>query len=71
MRIKDSNILITGGSLGIGKATAKLLVESGANVAITGRDKKRLEAAAKETGAIPIVTDVAERKDIEYTYKGF
>lgn len=71
MRIKDSNILITGGSLGIGKATAKLLVESGANVAITGRNKNRLEAAAKETGALPIVADVAKGKDIEYTYDIF
>ncbi len=71
MRIKDSNILITGGSLGIGKATAKLLVESGANVAITGRDKNRLETAAKETGALTIVADVAKEKDIEYIYKVF
>jgi 3-oxoacyl-[acyl-carrier protein] reductase len=71
MQIKNSKILITGGSLGIGKATAKLLIESGANVVITGRDKKRLEAAAKETGALPIVADVAEERDIEYTYKVF
>lgn len=71
MNIKECNFLITGGSLGIGKAAAKLLVESGANVAITGRDSKRLNNAAKETGAFPIVADVAEEKDIEYTYQVF
>jgi len=71
MIIRASNILITGGSMGIGKAAAKLLVESGANIAITGRDRKRLDKAAKETGAFPIVADVAMEKDIEYTYKIF
>lgn len=71
MNIKNSNILITGGSLGIGKTAAKLLVESGAKVAITGRDKNRLDTAAKETGAFPIVADVAKEKDIEHTYQVF
>ncbi|MEJ2543889.1 MAG: SDR family NAD(P)-dependent oxidoreductase [Calditrichaceae bacterium] len=71
MNIKGRNILITGGSLGIGKAAAKLLVDSGANVAITGRDKNRLDKAAKETGTFPIVADVADEKDIEHTYQTF
>lgn len=60
MQIKGSRVLVTGGSLGIGKATAKLLVENGAQVVITGRDEKRLEKAANETGAIPVVFDVGE-----------
>lgn len=71
MIIKNSNILITGGSLGIGKAAAKLLVESGANVAITGRDKNRLDVSANETGAFSIVADVVKEKDIENTYCEF
>lgn len=71
MILKGSRILITGGSLGIGKATAKLLVDSGAQVAITGRDKTRLNKAAEETGAKPIVADVARQEDIEYTYEQF
>ena len=29
MQIKDSTFLVTGGSLGIGKATAKMLIEKG------------------------------------------
>ena len=71
MFVKESKILITGGSLGIGKATAKLLVDSGAHVAITGRNETRLNKAAEETGALPIVADVAKEQDIENTYKKF
>lgn len=71
MKLRDAKILITGGSLGIGKATAELLVETGADVAITGRDEGRLEKAAKETGAFPIVADVAETEAINNTYDIF
>lgn len=71
MIIKDSKILITGGSSGIGKATAKLLADSGAKVAITGRDKDKLELAAKEVNALAIHTDVSKEEDIEQTYKIF
>jgi len=71
MKIEDSRVLVTGGSLGIGKATAKLLVEKGARVAITGRDRGRLEKAAAETGAFPIVADVSSVEDINRTYDVF
>ena len=71
MNLKNSNILLTGGSAGIGKATAKLLIESGANVAITGRDQARLEGVARETGAFAIAADVANPADIARTYDQF
>jgi 3-oxoacyl-[acyl-carrier protein] reductase len=71
MKLDNSNILLTGGSLGIGKATAKLLVESGAHVAITGRDSARIEAAAEETGAFPITADVAQPEAVDLTYEIF
>jgi 3-oxoacyl-[acyl-carrier protein] reductase len=69
MKINGSKILVTGGSLGIGKATAQMLVEGGADVIITGRDKNRLTSAAEETGAIPFVADVAISDDILKTYQ--
>ena len=65
MKIENSRILITGGSLGIGKETAKHLVQQGAKVLITGRDKNRLDKAAKETGAIPFVFDISDFKSIQ------
>lgn len=64
MKIQNSKILLTGGSLGIGKETAKQLVLEGATVVITGRDKKSLERTANEIGAIPLVFDISNIESI-------
>ena len=45
MRLQGKTAFITGGSSGIGLATAELFVKQGAKVAITGRDRSRLEEA--------------------------
>ena len=71
MQIKSSTFLITGGSLGIGKATAKMIVEKGGKVAITARNKTRLEKTAKEIGAFPIDADVSKPDDVKKTYDLF
>ena len=55
--------------MGIGYATAKLLIQNGGKVAITGRDKTRTETAAKELGAFPITADVANPEDVKRTYQ--
>lgn len=60
MNLLNSKILVTGGSAGIGKSTAKLLVEAGAKVAITGRNVEKLNRVAQEIGAIPIAFDVSD-----------
>ena len=64
MKLEGKNILITGGSLGIGKETAKFLVNKGANVLITGRSEERLQQAAKYTGAKHIVFDISNINNI-------
>lgn len=71
MDIKNSTFLVTGGSAGIGKATAKLLIEKEGKVAITGRDKVKLEKIAKEIGAFSIHADVAVENDVHKTYELF
>jgi Dehydrogenases with different specificities (related to short-chain alcohol dehydrogenases) len=58
--------LITGGSSGIGLATARLLQEHGARVAITGTNADKLESARAELGsaAITVRADVTSREDL-------
>ena len=51
-------MLVTGGTGGIGKATAVGLATMGARVAITGRDRDRSEAAAREIRAAGGQVDV-------------
>ena len=71
MGLQGKNILVTGGSLGIGKETARMLIAAGANVAITGRNKERLENQASALGAFPICADVAVASDISRTFQQF
>ena len=60
MDVKGKNIIVTGGSLGIGKETAKSLVEKGANVLITGRLEERLQNAKLYTNADILEFDIAD-----------
>jgi 3-oxoacyl-[acyl-carrier protein] reductase len=69
MNLKNAVALVTGGSSGIGKGIAKILLESGAKVAITGRDKTRLEETAKALGAHPIQADVSKEADVQRTMR--
>jgi NAD(P)-dependent dehydrogenase (short-subunit alcohol dehydrogenase family) len=48
--VKGQAIVITGGSSGFGLEAARLLLEMGAKVVITGRDAKRLRDAEKNLG---------------------
>lgn len=63
MDLRTANVLVTGGSSGIGLATARLLINEGAKVAICGRDEARLGKAADEIGATGIVADVSLEAD--------
>jgi NADPH:quinone reductase-like Zn-dependent oxidoreductase len=49
-KLKDKIALITGGTEGIGLATAKLFAEEGAYVFITGRRQKELDEAVRAIG---------------------
>jgi 3-oxoacyl-[acyl-carrier protein] reductase len=69
MHLNKAAVLITGGSSGIGRAAAEVLKAAGARVAITGRDPKRLEQAAKALGVHGIVADVSKEADVLRTYE--
>jgi NAD(P)-dependent dehydrogenase (short-subunit alcohol dehydrogenase family) len=64
--------LVTGGSMGIGKAAALGLAQEGADVAICARGQERLERAADEiaqqTGrrVLPIVADLTREADAQH-----
>jgi 3-oxoacyl-[acyl-carrier protein] reductase len=64
MNLSEAKILITGASSGIGAETARLLIQKGAKVAITGRNLEKLKATAKEIGAIAIQADVCEESQV-------
>ncbi len=64
LSLSGLKVLITGGSSGIGKATAKELTKAGAIVAITGRDKKKLDFVAAQINATPIHLDVTSYNNI-------
>ena len=48
MIFNNKTVIITGGSEGVGAATARLFAEAGANLMLVARDKKKLEAVAEE-----------------------
>ena len=51
MRLAGKNALITGGNSGIGLATLRRFVAEGARVAVTGRDRGRLDEVSREFGS--------------------
>ena len=76
MGLKDKVAIVTGGSDGIGKATATSMAQEGARVVICARRKDTLEAAAEEirrqTGGtvLPIQGDVTNPSDVEKVVNG-
>jgi NAD(P)-dependent dehydrogenase (short-subunit alcohol dehydrogenase family) len=65
-RLEGKTALITGGTTGIGRATAELFIQHGARVAITGQDEQRVAEAAAALGpqAIGIRADVSKTADM-------
>lgn len=70
-RFDDKVVAITGGSEGIGLATARRFAAEGAHVYFTGRRQDRLDAAAREIGhgALGVQGDVANGADLDRLYE--
>src|SRR5689334_9001912 len=69
-RLAGKIALVTGGTSGLGLATAKRFVSEGATVVVTGRRQPELDAAVKELGvnALGVRGDVSVLSDLDRLY---
>ena len=69
-RLNEKVALITGGTSGLGFATAKRFVEEGATVYITGRRKAELDAAVSKIGSnvVGVQGDISSVEDLDALY---
>jgi NAD(P)-dependent dehydrogenase (short-subunit alcohol dehydrogenase family) len=70
-KLQDKVAVITGGTTGIGLATAKLFVKEGAYVFITGRRQKELDEAVRAIGSnvTGVQGDIAKLTDLDRLYE--
>lgn len=70
MKLENRIAIITGGGRGIGRATALSFANEGADIALAARTETEINSVAKEINdigrkALPIVTDVQLKSDVE------
>ena len=65
MNFTNKNVVITGGSQGIGLATAKAFIKEGAKVWITGRNAENLQKAANEINSENLETVISDTSKME------
>lgn len=59
-KFEGKSVVVLGGNAGIGLAAARLFRDEGARLAITGRNAGTLDAAARETGALGLRSDMGD-----------
>lgn len=64
MQLKNKNILITGGTSGIGRRTAEILASKGANVLVTGRSPERLDRIKVNSNVLTLQFDLSKTLEI-------
>ena len=70
-KLEGKVALVTGGSSGLGLATAQLFASEGAKVFITGRRRDELDSAAEQIahGAVGIQGDISNMSDLDHLYE--
>lgn len=82
--LTGKNVLVTGGTTGIGRATAVLLASAGASLMIFGRHRQELDEALERLDeawgerekpgnnkVIGLIADVSDKDDVEAVFKRF
>jgi len=66
LKLSKKIALVTGGSRGIGLATAKILSENGASIVITAKNEEQLEKSVLEIpNAIAVAADIRNKEDVK------
>ncbi|HBD37687.1 MAG TPA: short-chain dehydrogenase, partial [Cupriavidus sp.] len=60
MSLKGKNVVVTGGSRGLGLGLVEALVDQGANVTVVARGTEALDAAASRLGVATISADITD-----------
>lgn len=72
--LENARALVTGGATGIGRATAHQLAQAGANVAVLGRNRERLETVVAELRQVGVesrlcVADIRDEDTVNQTFE--
>lgn len=71
MKLQDAQVVVVGGSTGIGLATAKLAQHEGARVTIAGRSPEKLAQAQRDLGEARIVpADITDADAVGQIFEG-
>ena len=63
-RFEGRGVVVAGGSSGFGLHLARAFIAEGARVVISARNAEKLDAAAKEIGAIPVAADITDFESV-------
>jgi 3-hydroxyacyl-CoA dehydrogenase/3-hydroxy-2-methylbutyryl-CoA dehydrogenase len=70
MELQGTGALVAGGASGLGAATARLLAENGARVAVADLDGEKAQALADELGGVGFRADVTSEEDVQAAVAG-
>lgn len=70
MTLQGANVVIIGGSSGMGLATARLAKEQGASVTIVSRSSEKLQHAIQQLGNVrAVVADIISESDVQEIFR--